>query len=134
MPDAIDACPDVAGVKTSETATNGCPNNPWGAPAGAADRDNDRVPDSIDACPDVVGVASSDPKTTGCPAGKVGVAPVIKPVALQPAAKVVTPPPVVATPPPTGATPAAAPAPAAVASPPPPVKTSTWYKPWTWFD
>jgi hypothetical protein len=67
VPDALDACPDVAGVKTTEAKTNGCPNNPWGAPAGASDRDKDTVPDSIDACPDVAGVKTTDPKTNGCP-------------------------------------------------------------------
>jgi len=52
VPDNVDACPDVPGVKTNEPKTTGCPNNPWGAPAGASDRDKDGVPDSIDACPD----------------------------------------------------------------------------------
>ena len=27
VPDSIDKCPDVAGPKTSDPATNGCPNN-----------------------------------------------------------------------------------------------------------
>src|SRR3954469_11978267 len=52
VPDNVDACPDTPGVKTNEAKTNGCPNNPWGAPAGASDRDQDRIPDSLDACPD----------------------------------------------------------------------------------
>ena len=110
--------------------------NPWGAPAGASDRDHDGVPDTLDACPDVAGVKTSDPKTHGCPAGKVGSVVVGQPVALQPAvAKAITP--VAVTPSaaaPAPGAPAAAPAPAAVASPPAPAKPeSVWYKPWTWF-
>src|SRR4051812_42138847 len=67
VPDDVDKCPDVAGPKTNDPATNGCPNNPWGAPAGASDRDKDGVPDSIDKCPDVAGAKTNDPATNGCP-------------------------------------------------------------------
>ena len=67
VPDNVDACPDTPGVKTNEPKTNGCPNNPWGAPAGASDRDKDGIPDSIDACPDTPGVKQADPHQNGCP-------------------------------------------------------------------
>jgi outer membrane protein OmpA-like peptidoglycan-associated protein len=55
--DVDDACPDVAGVRTTDPATNGCP----------PDRDHDGVLDADDACPDVAGVKTDDPKTNGCP-------------------------------------------------------------------
>jgi OOP family OmpA-OmpF porin len=55
--DSEDACPDVAGVKTDDPKTNGCPS----------DRDKDGVLDTDDACPDVPGLKTSDPKTNGCP-------------------------------------------------------------------
>ena len=58
--DSDDACPDVAGVATSDPKTNGCPS----------DRDHDDVPDVSDACPDVPGVTTSDPKTNGCPSDR----------------------------------------------------------------
>jgi OOP family OmpA-OmpF porin len=58
--DDEDACPDVAGVRTSDPKTNGCPPPP-------PDRDGDGIIDSEDACPDVPGVKTDDPKTNGCP-------------------------------------------------------------------
>ena len=58
--DDEDACPDVAGVRTSDPKTNGCPPPP-------PDRDKDGIIDSEDACPDVPGIRTSDPKTNGCP-------------------------------------------------------------------
>jgi OOP family OmpA-OmpF porin len=54
--DTEDACPAVAGPRTTNPMTNGCP-----------DRDQDGVPDLADACIDVPGVATDDPKTNGCP-------------------------------------------------------------------
>ncbi len=60
--DAVDACPDVSGVKTADPKTNGCPS----------DRDQDGVLDADDACPDVPGVKTADPKTNGCPADRDG--------------------------------------------------------------
>ena len=54
----VDACPDVAGVATTDPKTNGCP----------ADRDHDGIPDAIDACPDTAGVANADATKNGCPA------------------------------------------------------------------
>ena len=54
--DTEDACPTVAGPRTTNPMTNGCP-----------DRDQDGVPDLADACIDVPGVATDDPKTNGCP-------------------------------------------------------------------
>jgi OOP family OmpA-OmpF porin len=60
IPDDEDACPDVAGVRTDDPKTNGCP------PA-IHDRDGDGIPDDQDACPDVPGVRTDDPKTNGCP-------------------------------------------------------------------
>jgi OOP family OmpA-OmpF porin len=62
--DAEDACPDVAGVRTSDPATNGCP--------AVVDRDNDGVLDAEDACPDVAGIRTEDPRTNGCPADRDG--------------------------------------------------------------
>ncbi|HVJ94362.1 MAG TPA: OmpA family protein, partial [Labilithrix sp.] len=56
--DREDACPDVAGVRTNDPKTNGCPRS---------DRDQDTVFDDEDACPDVPGVRTDDPKTNGCP-------------------------------------------------------------------
>jgi outer membrane protein OmpA-like peptidoglycan-associated protein len=55
--DLEDACPDVAGVRTDDPKTSGCP----------ADRDADGIFDSEDACPTVPGVRTTDPKTNGCP-------------------------------------------------------------------
>lgn len=131
IPDNVDACPDVPGVKTNEAKTNGCPNNPWGAPAGASDRDGDRVPDATDACPDQVGVRADDPKAHGCPPGKpAGVVPEKKAlVVLKPAPAPAPPPPPVAS---AAAAPPAAPEPVAP-PPPPPAPVKVWYKPWTWF-
>ncbi|KYF55911.1 porin [Sorangium cellulosum] len=59
IPDADDACPDVAGVGSTDRAKNGCP------PPKDADRDG--ILDAVDACPAVAGVASPDPKKHGCP-------------------------------------------------------------------
>jgi OOP family OmpA-OmpF porin len=58
--DDEDACPDVAGVRTGDPKTNGCPPPP-------PDRDGDGIIDSEDACPDVPGPRTNDPKTNGCP-------------------------------------------------------------------
>jgi len=55
--DREDACPAVAGVRTSDRRTNGCPT----------DRDHDEIADKEDACPDTPGVRAQDPKTNGCP-------------------------------------------------------------------
>ncbi len=60
--DADDACPDLAGVRTNDPKTNGCP----------PDRDGDGVLDKDDACPDVAGVKTDDPRTNGCPADRDG--------------------------------------------------------------
>jgi outer membrane protein OmpA-like peptidoglycan-associated protein len=58
VPDDEDACPNTAGVKSSDPSKNGCPSE---------DRDNDGVPDAQDACPDQPGRPSPDPKKNGCP-------------------------------------------------------------------
>jgi OmpA-OmpF porin, OOP family len=60
--DAVDACPDVPGVKTDDPSTNGCPP--------PKDRDKDGILDAEDACPDDPGVRTDDPKTNGCPKPK----------------------------------------------------------------
>lgn len=57
--DAVDACPDEAGVASSDPAKHGCPLPP--------DRDGDGVLDAVDACPDLPGPASEDPEKNGCP-------------------------------------------------------------------
>ncbi len=64
--DDEDACPDVAGVRTSDPKTNGCP------PAPGPDRDGDGIPDAEDACPDVPRVKSTDPAKNGCPPDRDG--------------------------------------------------------------
>ncbi len=61
VPDAEDACPDVAGIKSADPRSNGC-----------ADRDRDGIVDHVDACPDAAGVTSSDPAKNGCPADRDG--------------------------------------------------------------
>jgi outer membrane protein OmpA-like peptidoglycan-associated protein len=48
-----DACVDVAGVRTADPKTNGCPG----------DRDGDGVPDNVDKCPDEPGPKENN----GCP-------------------------------------------------------------------
>jgi outer membrane protein OmpA-like peptidoglycan-associated protein len=55
--DGEDACPTIAGIKTEDPKTNGCP----------PDRDSDGIFDGEDACPTVAGVRTNDPKTNGCP-------------------------------------------------------------------
>jgi outer membrane protein OmpA-like peptidoglycan-associated protein len=62
VPDDVDACPAVPGVKTDDPKTDGCP----------PDRDGDGVVDADDACPDVAGVHTDDPKTNGCPPDEDG--------------------------------------------------------------
>jgi OmpA-OmpF porin, OOP family len=59
IPDAEDACPDIAAPRGANPAKPGCPPPP--------DRDADGIPDDVDACPDVVGVPSTDPGRNGCP-------------------------------------------------------------------
>ena len=58
MLDKDDACPDVAGLKTDDPKTNGCPD---------PDRDKDGIPNDQDACPDEPGKPDPDPKKNGCP-------------------------------------------------------------------
>jgi outer membrane protein OmpA-like peptidoglycan-associated protein len=60
IPDPEDACPDQAGVRTGNPATNGCPPPP-------ADRDQDGVVDTQDLCPDEPAGAKPDPEKPGCP-------------------------------------------------------------------
>jgi outer membrane protein OmpA-like peptidoglycan-associated protein len=57
--DTVDACPDQAGLPSTDPTKNGCPPPP--------DRDHDGVPDASDACPDLAGPPSDDPKKNGCP-------------------------------------------------------------------
>jgi len=87
IPDAIDACPDIAGMSTDDPLTRGCKDsdgdgvfdNQDACPAvrgiassdplsrGCADTDGDGVFDRVDACPKEPGPASADPATNGCP-------------------------------------------------------------------
>jgi len=60
--DAVDACPDTPGEKSSDPKLNGCPK--------VQDRDGDGIADDSDACPDEPGVESQDPKLNGCPEPK----------------------------------------------------------------
>ena len=55
---ADDACPDVAGGKTDDPATHGCP-----------DSDGDTIIDKSDACPQDAGIATDSMDTHGCPDG-----------------------------------------------------------------
>ncbi|MCL2779415.1 MAG: thrombospondin type 3 repeat-containing protein [Polyangiaceae bacterium] len=55
--DREDACPDVAGVKSSDPQKNGCP----------PDTDGDGINDIEDACPQVPGIRTNNPATNGCP-------------------------------------------------------------------
>ena len=56
--DADDACPDTAGLTTTNPKTNGCPD---------PDRDKDTIPNDQDACPDTPGPSDPNPKKNGCP-------------------------------------------------------------------
>jgi len=56
--DSADACPDTAGVPSSDPKLNGCP---------PPDRDKDGIFDKDDACPDDPGPTSDDPAKNGCP-------------------------------------------------------------------
>jgi OOP family OmpA-OmpF porin len=69
--DADDACVDVKGIRTTDPATNGCPEKE-APPPPPADRDKDGILDAQDACIDVPGVADADPKKNGCPPDKDG--------------------------------------------------------------
>ncbi|MFN7134953.1 MAG: OmpA family protein, partial [Myxococcales bacterium] len=60
--DALDACPDVAGVESREPSLNGCP----------PDRDRDGIVDAEDACLDVPGVRTAEARTNGCPPDRDG--------------------------------------------------------------
>jgi outer membrane protein OmpA-like peptidoglycan-associated protein len=62
VPDPEDACPDVAGPRSSDPKANGCPPPP--------DRDNDGIIDTADACPDQPGEPNQDPAKNGCPPPK----------------------------------------------------------------
>jgi OOP family OmpA-OmpF porin len=64
VPDAEDACPDIAAPRGANPARPGCP--------GVSDRDGDGIPDDVDACPDVAGVVSTDPLRNGCPLDRDG--------------------------------------------------------------
>ncbi len=64
--DEDDACPLVAGIRTTDKKTNGCPL------PKPADKDGDGIIDGDDACVDVAGVKSDDPKKNGCPPDKDG--------------------------------------------------------------
>ena len=62
--DAVDACPDEAGVPDSEPELNGCPPPP---PIPREDADGDGISDLDDACPTIPGVSTPDARTNGCP-------------------------------------------------------------------
>lgn len=64
IPDELDSCPDVPGVKSDDPVHNGCP-----APT---DRDGDGILDDVDACPDLPGVRTEDRRTNGCPPDRDG--------------------------------------------------------------
>ncbi|MBM4359542.1 MAG: OmpA family protein, partial [Deltaproteobacteria bacterium] len=60
--DSLDACPEVAGVSSTEPQKHGCPL--------PKDSDGDGVPDSVDACLVEAGPASADATRNGCPLPK----------------------------------------------------------------
>lgn len=60
VPDADDACPDVAGPASASAGARGCPAPP-------RDNDADGIVDAEDACPRLAGLRSSDPMIHGCP-------------------------------------------------------------------
>ncbi len=64
--DAEDACPNVAGVRTNDRRTNGCPETVVAPPPPPADRDGDGILDGEDACPDVRGAPNADRAKNGC--------------------------------------------------------------------
>lgn len=57
VPDPLDACPAVPGVRSVLPRFNGCP----------PDADGDGIGDARDACPAQPGVASEEPAANGCP-------------------------------------------------------------------
>lgn len=59
--DAVDACPEAAGIRSENPERHGCP-----------DSDQDGIFDRDDACKDVRGVEHEDPKKNGCPADRDG--------------------------------------------------------------
>ncbi|MCW5834806.1 MAG: OmpA family protein [Labilithrix sp.] len=70
VPNTDDACPTIAGARTGDRRTNGCP--PLVATDGLDDRDGDGIRDRIDACPDAAGIKSDDPAKNGCPPDRDG--------------------------------------------------------------
>lgn len=68
---AEDACPAIAGVRTSDPKTNGCPPKAP-PPPPPTDHDGDGVFDDNDACPDIPGVPSEDSRKNGCPPDRDG--------------------------------------------------------------
>ncbi|MBX3213903.1 MAG: OmpA family protein [Labilithrix sp.] len=70
VPNTEDACPTIAGVRTGDAGTNGCPPRPSAHDPG--DRDGDGIADRLDACPDAAGVKSDDPAKNGCPPDRDG--------------------------------------------------------------
>ncbi len=60
VPDATDACVELAGEAARDPLMNGCPEAP-------PDRDEDSIPDAYDACPRAAGVATGERRTHGCP-------------------------------------------------------------------
>jgi outer membrane protein OmpA-like peptidoglycan-associated protein len=69
--DAIDACPELAGSRSSDPVMNGCPELP-------DDTDGDAVLDRFDACPREPGEPSPERARHGCPK------PVSKPAPAEP--------------------------------------------------
>jgi hypothetical protein len=76
--DQEDACPDRAGVSSSQPRKNGCP-----APV---DTDHDGIPDEEDACPRKAGVKNRDPDLHGCPVLVTRVPPPVSAALSSPAA------------------------------------------------
>lgn len=62
IPDQQDACPEVAGIRTGEPATNGCP-----PPPPPPDTDGDGIVDADDTCPTEAAGSNPDPNKAGCP-------------------------------------------------------------------
>jgi outer membrane protein OmpA-like peptidoglycan-associated protein len=89
VPDAEDACRELAGAASGDPVMHGCPDLP-------KDEDGDGIPSELDACPREAGLPSAVPKRHGCPAAGAPesapppeAAPVAKPLAEVEAERIV---------------------------------------------
>lgn len=76
IPDAEDACREIAGAPSGDPVMHGCPDLP-------KDEDGDGIPSELDACPREAGLPNAVPKHHGCPPAIATTAP---PPAAEPSA------------------------------------------------